>query len=183
MNPRDPQQIRSLLGAWLLLPGTHRRVVALGTRGWLLSRTDPRRRHMLDHFDVVYPVDLGATLALRRRGWQAWGCDTWRLLAEVVGDTSSVLDRQIRVFYFGGLPGVGSQVMERLTQSIPPLVGVGVRPVQDELWGPENHHALRQINAVHPDIVLVGLPSPLREEWIHAHGSLLDTALVWGIEP
>jgi N-acetylglucosaminyldiphosphoundecaprenol N-acetyl-beta-D-mannosaminyltransferase len=41
--------------------------------------------------------------------------------------------------------------------------------------------AIEQINAVRPDVLLVGMGNPLQEQWIHRHGARLQAAVCLGV--
>lgn len=182
MNPGTSDELAQVMSAALI--GGQRQQVSIGIsrRAWLMSRMDRRSRRIFAGLQWLYPTDRVAALGLRSRGWktrQALALNP--LFTQVLKESSDKLERPLRIFHFGERPGVGKRILAQLEAAHPGVKSAGSRAVLDELWGPENHQALHLICDAKPDILLVALPSPLLEEWIHAHTSVLDVGLVWGI--
>ena len=159
---------------------SHRRVCAMDRRGWLLSRMDARSRKIIGGLELMYPTSRLVSGLWRAKGWGGWRPMS---TPNILQDTLRGLEggEPVRVFHFGERPGLGQRVLDDLAKTHPCVEPVGVRSVLDELWGPENNQALFQITDAKPDILLVALPSPLVQEWVHAHAQLVPAKVVWGV--
>jgi N-acetylglucosaminyldiphosphoundecaprenol N-acetyl-beta-D-mannosaminyltransferase len=87
-----------------------------------------------------------------------------------------------RHFFYGGAPGVGALLAERLSARFPGLVVAGVytppfRPLTPE----EDRAVVEQINASRADIVWVGLSTPKQERWMAAHVGQLEAPALLGV--
>lgn len=178
--PQDAAAVAARMSDLLDAGARHHRVCALDRRGWLLSRMDARSRSIVDALDLVYPTSAVVAGLLRLKGWPG------RRPIATAAVLDALLTRRaggppLRVFHFGERPGVGARVLASMAARCPAVEAVGSRAVLDELWGPENNQALFKISDARPDLLLVALPSPLQQEWIHAHAQLVPAGLVWGV--
>lgn len=86
------------------------------------------------------------------------------------------------VYLYGGAPGVADELGRVLVGSFPALRVVGThsppfRPSTDD----EDRTIIDEINESGADIVLVGLSTPLQEQWMAAHAEVLDAAAQLGV--
>jgi N-acetylglucosaminyldiphosphoundecaprenol N-acetyl-beta-D-mannosaminyltransferase len=84
-------------------------------------------------------------------------------------------ERGLRVFLYGGKPGVAQSAAGIIAARLPALTSPG----HCHGYLPEAE-ALAQIIAFRPDIVVVCLGNPAQEKWIARHGSSLGARLVFG---
>ena len=140
---------------------------------------DPELRHVLNQADLVYCDGAGARWAARLLGQQLpermtgadWIYDLCRLCQ----------DQGIRLYILAGEPGVAAQAADRLQLLYPRLQIAGTHQGYFEHTGPENAAIIAQINAAHPDILLVGLGTPHQEKWIARSWEQLDLPVVWAV--
>jgi N-acetylglucosaminyldiphosphoundecaprenol N-acetyl-beta-D-mannosaminyltransferase len=131
-----------------------------------LAYERPWFRDFLNQSQVVFCDGFGVKWAARLVGqhlperitYADW---TWRLaeLAQV---------RDLTLFFLGARPGVAERAADRLKQRCPKLRVLGVQHgFFDKTPGsPENEAVLRAINAVRPNILVLGLGMPLQERWL-----------------
>jgi N-acetylglucosaminyldiphosphoundecaprenol N-acetyl-beta-D-mannosaminyltransferase len=135
---------------------------------------DPEYRRILEVGDVVYCDGTGVRLAAYLQGIPI----PVRLTgADWVQDVCRMAVRErFSLFLLGGLPGVASSAAASLQVRYPGLRIVGCAAGFEAGEG-----VVRQINQVHPDILLVGMGSPTQEKWIATHRDELDVSLVWAV--
>jgi N-acetylglucosaminyldiphosphoundecaprenol N-acetyl-beta-D-mannosaminyltransferase len=155
-------------------------VCITGVHGVMESRKDPRLRDIHNQADLVAPDGmplvwisrwLGATQVER-----VYGPDLMRAI------TARSPARGYRHFYYGGAPGVASQLAAALTAANNGLNVVGTlcppfRPLTPE----EDDEVVAQINAAAPDIVWVGLSTPKQEYWMASHIGLIKAPVMIGV--
>jgi N-acetylglucosaminyldiphosphoundecaprenol N-acetyl-beta-D-mannosaminyltransferase len=91
------------------------------------------------------------------------------LVPQLCGEAAA---RGLTVFLLGGLPGVAEQAAARLQHTCPSLRIVGIR---HGFFRPEEEPALlAEINAAHPDLLIVAMGVPRQERWITEHWEALD---------
>lgn len=83
--------------------------------------------------------------------------------------------RQLRVFLYGGRPGVAQDAMTIIRDRIPELSAIGC--CHGYL---SEEEALAEIARFKPDVLLVCLGNPLQEKWIARHGRSTGARLVFG---
>lgn len=86
-----------------------------------------------------------------------------------------------RVYLLGGEPGVPEQALERIAAQVPNHTIVGMHH-GFILNAPEvAQRAIHDINALKPDILIVGFGTPLQEQWIEANRQYLDVPSIYAI--
>lgn len=87
--------------------------------------------------------------------------------------------RQIRVYFFGGLPGVAEQACRELAKHQTGLIGVGhYNPGFGTVQDMSEKSVLAAINAAKPDIVLVSLGAQKGQAWIQANRHQIDAPVI-----
>ena len=139
---------------------------------------DPDLRRILNQADIVYcdgaGVRLGARLLGHRLPERMTGADWIEPLCAVCAE------KGVSLYFLGARSGVAAEAAARLQARHPGLRIVGA------------HHgyladpavcagAIAAINAARPDILLVGMGTPLQEKWIAAHREELDVPVVWAV--
>ncbi len=142
----------------------------------------PFMKDLLNEAAIVFCDGYGVVL-----GAKILGVDIPQRItpADWLWNLSAVCEREGYSFYFlGGPEGIAAKAADKLRERYPGLRIVGVRDGYFSKQGPENEAVIRDINAVHPDILLVGFGMPLQEQWladnwadIHAHTALPVGAL------
>ncbi len=91
-----------------------------------------------------------------------------------------------RIFLFGSAPGTAERAAATLTAGFPGIQVVGtmhgwldVERGHPGHYDPDdNDRIVEQINAAAPDVLLVGLPTPMQQDWVATHLSRLDVPVV-----
>jgi N-acetylglucosaminyldiphosphoundecaprenol N-acetyl-beta-D-mannosaminyltransferase len=80
------------------------------------------------------------------------------------------VQRQYRIFLYGGAEGVPEKMKRYLERKFPGINIVGAySPPFRSLTAEEDEEICRMINATRPDYILVGLGSPKQDKWIQDH--------------
>ena len=109
---------------------------------------------------------LGQTLPERMTG------------ADWIWDLAAWAEGNFKLYWLGGEPGVTAAAAQALQRRYPKLEittdhGFHART------GPENTQCIERINAAAPDVVLVGMGTPIQEEWVAKRRALIDAPVVW----
>ena len=96
-----------------------------------------------------------------------------RLLGDLAADG-------VRVFLFGGQPGVAAAAAAALQQQVPALVVAGVSHGYRSEREPASV-LIDEINAARATVLLVALGNPRQEAWIAEHLGRLDVRLALGV--
>ena len=93
------------------------------------------------------------------------------LVPELFTDFNQDLDRPLRVFLLGGMPGVGARAAANMKKQWPNVETVGVYspPFGFEKDPEENNYIIGRITLARPDVVIVGLGAPKQEIWVSKH--------------
>ncbi|MCK6503138.1 WecB/TagA/CpsF family glycosyltransferase [Myxococcota bacterium] len=137
---------------------------------------DGRLTHFLRQVDICFcdgnGVRMGARILGQDLPHRMTGADwIWDLAAQAEG-------RGWRIWWIGGEPGVTDEAAARLREHHPGLqIGTdhGYHPRQ----GPEDQASIDRINAFRPDVVLVGMGTPVQEYWTEERRDRIDAPVVW----
>jgi N-acetylglucosaminyldiphosphoundecaprenol N-acetyl-beta-D-mannosaminyltransferase len=140
---------------------------------------DPELRRILNQADLVYcdgaGVKLGAWLLGHRLPERMTGADWIYELCALCQE------RGFWLYFLGGEPGIADLAARKLQAQYPGLRIAGTHHGHYKHYGPEDDEIIAGINALHPDILLVGLGTPLQEKWIAQHFARLDVPVVWAV--
>jgi len=140
---------------------------------------NPELRRILNGADLVYcdgaGVKLGAHILGKDLPERMTGADWIYDLCQSCQKTG------ITLYLLGGEPGVAEEAARVLTTRYPGLNVVGTHHGHYDHDGPENDAVIAEINALHPDILLVGFGTPLQEKWIDRHFERLQVPVVWAV--
>lgn len=85
-------------------------------------------------------------------------------------------------YFYGGTPGTAALLRDKLTARFPGLAVAGLfTPPFRELTGDELDELRTDVAAKSPDIIWVGLSTPLQEKFMATHGPSLDGGLLVGV--
>jgi N-acetylglucosaminyldiphosphoundecaprenol N-acetyl-beta-D-mannosaminyltransferase len=135
----------------------------------------PELADFLTKLDLCYCDGRGVQLAARLQGnrlpERLTGAD-W-----IYPLCLQAREKSWRIGWFGGEYGVSAAAARRLRQQIPGLDIVvtehGFQSVTSTA------QAVARINAAQPDILLVGMGTPLQEDWVRAHRGEIHAPVVW----
>jgi N-acetylglucosaminyldiphosphoundecaprenol N-acetyl-beta-D-mannosaminyltransferase len=150
----------------------------------MAARRDLALRDLINGFDLVLADGWGVVYGARLLGIRI----PTRLANDDLGPDLFRLSQSgsWRTYLFGSAPGVAERVQATLSRLLPGIPVVGTRhgwwdvvrghpgrfAVADELA------ALDAINAARPDILWVGLPTPLQQRWVGTYRGRLDVPVV-----
>jgi N-acetylglucosaminyldiphosphoundecaprenol N-acetyl-beta-D-mannosaminyltransferase len=92
---------------------------------------------------------------------------------------SATVERPLRVFLLGAMPGVGERAARRIAERWPHVTVVGTYspPLGFERDDAENAKILEMIAAARPDALIVGFGAPKQELWVHAWRDRIDASV------
>jgi N-acetylglucosaminyldiphosphoundecaprenol N-acetyl-beta-D-mannosaminyltransferase len=136
-------------------------------------------RAALQSADLVYcdgaGVKLGAKLLGQYLPERMTGADWIHRLCEVCQREGYTL------YFLGGERHVAAEAARCLSAHYPNLEVVGAHHGYFEHFGEESRGICAEINKQDPDILLVGLGSPLQELWLTRNFAELDVSVGWAV--
>lgn len=147
-----------------------RTMVFADTRTMNAAWDDEDLREILGRMDVVLRGGLGLDV------YGALAGDAFR---EARGRAELVLhllaSGPLRVFVYGGAPGVATEAARALEARLPNVRVVGSQPAR------ERATVIEEINEACADVVLVGLGATREARWIEESKVLLDVGVIVGV--
>ena len=158
-----------------VLSGKKHKVMYANVHSLNSAWEDPELRRILNSADLLYcdgaGVKLGARLLGKELPERMTGAD-W------IYDLSEMCEAKgISTYLLGGEPGVAANAAERLKSLYPRLAIAGTH----HGYFNDDAEVVEKINERKPDILFVGLGTPLQERWIENNFAALDVAVVWGV--
>lgn len=86
-----------------------------------------------------------------------------------------------RHFFYGGGPGVATDLVRRLRRRFPTMKVAGTLAPAEVVEGRVDQSDVDVINAARADIVWVGLGHPKQEVWMHLHRQKVDAPVMAGV--
>ena len=175
----DPLTVDGLHAEILRLAGEDGLSLVLNVNAHCLNLCyqDPALRGFMNRADVVFCDGVGVMLAARVLGrriperitYADW---MWRLAAFAEAE-------ELSLYFLGGRPGFAKMAARRLRERYPGLNLVGIHHgFFDRTAGsPENEAVIREVNAVKPDILVVGFGMPLQEYWLMENGDRIEARM------
>ena len=155
--------------------GTHALVLHVNVHGLNLCYRDPALRSFFNAAPVVFADGAGVVLAARILGEHLPQRITY---ADWAWQLAGFAEREnLSLFFLGARPGIAEKAAARLEERHPNLKVAGAHHGyfdHDDPGAPENEAVLREINALRPDILLVGLGMPLQERWLMHNWDRVD---------
>jgi len=146
----------------------------------LLCHRDLKLKRATDRAALTLPDGVGIILAAKLLRYPNRGRVSGPTLMPRLCDWGRM--HGLRHFFYGGLPGVGETLRDRLIDRFPGLRVVGIYcPPFRELTAVEDAAVVRQINDCQPDVVWVGLGSPKQEKWMAQHVERVQAAALIGV--
>jgi N-acetylglucosaminyldiphosphoundecaprenol N-acetyl-beta-D-mannosaminyltransferase len=140
---------------------------------------DSELRRILNQADLVYCDGAGVKLGARLLGGhlpeRMTGAD-W-----IYDLCAACQERGFSLYFLGGEPGVAALAAEKLQTQYPGSKIAGTHHGHYNHSGLENDGVIAAINALRPDILLVGFGTPLQEKWIDRNFDRLNVPVVWAV--
>jgi N-acetylglucosaminyldiphosphoundecaprenol N-acetyl-beta-D-mannosaminyltransferase len=142
------------------------------------SYLDPEIRTMFSQADILGADSMPFVYWIKLMTGQP--CD--RLYApDIVLNLGPIaVERNYRLFLYGGAEGVPEKMQAFLEQKFPGITIVGAySPPFRSLTAAEDAEVCHMINQTRPDFIIVGLGSPKQDQWIQAHlSSIPGTVMI-----
>ncbi|KJH70498.1 WecB/TagA/CpsF family glycosyltransferase [Aliterella atlantica] len=152
--------------------GTH--VVTLNAEMSILAETHPTLAKIIHQADLVIPDGAGVVLYLQMHGKKVNRCPGIELAESLLQEAQN-----LRVFFYGGAPGVAATAARAWQEKLPNLNIVGV---QNGFTQPAEAEQLQQtLKELQPQLIFVGLGVPRQELWIAENRALCPQATWIGV--
>ncbi len=138
---------------------------------------DPGLRRFFNAADLVFCDGAGVGLAARVLGGRLPGRITY---ADWLPRLATFAEREgLSLFFLGARPGVAEKAARELGATRPDLKVAGVHHgfFDHAAGGPENEAVVTEINALMPDVLVLGLGMPLQERWLMENLRELDVGV------
>ncbi len=136
---------------------------------------DEELRAWLNAADLNYCDGAGVRL-----GGRLLGLDLPERMtgADWIWDLAARAEGRWRLYWLGGAPGVTERAAALLSRRYPRLQIASDHGFHPRT-GPEHEEELKRIEAFDPDILLVGMGTPVQERWAVAARSRLRVPVIW----
>ncbi len=142
-----------------------------------LSLLDSEYRQILRKMDLVYAGGKGVVWASRL--FESSLPERVNIL-DFFNDLSERLrDEEIKIYLLGGEPSIVEKAAKRLIKEPFGLKIVGFH--HGFFNEAEEGAIINEINAVRPNLVIVGMGVPKQEKWIYRHLNELEVNLCWAV--
>lgn len=154
--------------------GGHALVLNANVHCLNLAYKDYALRSFLNGAEVVFCDGSGVMLAARLLGRRIPERITYADWAWRLADYAA--SEGLTLYLLGARPGVAKKAAENLKERHPDLRIPGIHHGHFDLStdSPENETVIEKINAVAPDILLVGFGMPIQERWLMENWSRID---------
>jgi N-acetylglucosaminyldiphosphoundecaprenol N-acetyl-beta-D-mannosaminyltransferase len=167
------------LGTWIN-QGASTYVCVTGVHGVMESQRDHVLKSIHNHSGMTTPDGMPMVWASRwagvRDARRVYGPDL------MLAACAQAATAGWRSFFYGGKPGVASQLAANLEIWFPGLQVAGIHsPPFRDLTPAEDQQEVEMINATQPDLVWVGLSTPKQERWMANHLGRVDARVMIGV--
>jgi N-acetylglucosaminyldiphosphoundecaprenol N-acetyl-beta-D-mannosaminyltransferase len=159
--------------------GEHRRVMYVNAHVLNQSFSNAGLRSALKTSDLVYCDGYGVRLAAKAIGLavphRMTGADwIWGMAALCEASGKSM-------YLLGSDPGAAREAADALRRWYPRLKITGTHHGYFKVGTPHSERVLEHIAENKPDMLLVGMGTPLQEEWVSHYFDQLDAPVVWTV--
>lgn len=160
--------------------GTQRRRVSYVNAHVLnQSQSDPELLRALQSSDLIYCDGYGVRLAARLLGlkvpYRMTGAD-W-----IWGVSALCQQAGLSLYLLGSDAGAAPEAANALRRWYPRLDVRGTHHGYFELGSPHSDRVLEHISEHKPDLLLVGMGTPLQEAWVDQNFDRIDASVVWTV--
>jgi N-acetylglucosaminyldiphosphoundecaprenol N-acetyl-beta-D-mannosaminyltransferase len=181
VDPVTPQELNTAIGR-LVDARAHALVLNVNAHCLNLAQEIPWLLEMLNDADLVFCDGVGVQFAARILGEGSLQRITY---ADYLWQFAAVAEaRGYSFFFLGAKPGVAQSAADNLRARYPRLQIVGTHHgyFEKRVGSEENDAVIAAINAVKPNILMVGFGMPLQERWLLENWDSIqaDVALTGG---
>lgn len=172
------------ISTWLSSGERRRFYACLNPHSMMVAESDPVFRKALLSAHLLSPDGVGILIGSRIMGcrirYRVTGSDIFHGVCRRLNDN---LTRQYSFFFLGASQDVLSKIEANLKKDYPNLVFAGAHspPFKSEFSDADNSRMIREINAVSPDVLWVGMTAPKQEKWIAQHLGDLEVGFAGAI--
>lgn len=173
VHPLTVDQLHEEL-AQLIETDSHAEVLHVNVHGMNLSADNPWLRDYLNQAEIVFCDGAGIILGARILGQHIPERITY---ADWMWQLAEFAAARGYSFYFlGAKPGIAQTAADRMIKRFPELKIAGVRDgyFNKDNGHPDNEAVLTDINAVRPNILIVGMGMPMQERWLLDNWNRID---------
>ena len=173
-----PAELLRMVTGWVG-SGRPRRVMYVNAHVLNQSQERPELRAALKSADLVYCDGYGVRIAAKAlelpTPHRMTGADwIWSLAALCEESGQSI-------YLLGSEPGIAREAAARLGRWYPRLDVRGTHHGYFDLESPHNERVLEHIAEHKPDVLLVGMGTPLQELWVDRYFDRIDAHVVWSV--
>ena len=140
-----------------------------------LAAADPVYRSIINRSDLVYPDGIGVVWASR---WMK-ACPLEKITGRAwIGAFCKIAaDEGLSIYILGGEPGVARAAKDKLEQDHPKIKIIAAR---DGFFSEMNEEfVLNEIQKTRPDILFIGMGTPIQEKWLDRHRGRIPSPVCW----
>jgi N-acetylglucosaminyldiphosphoundecaprenol N-acetyl-beta-D-mannosaminyltransferase len=167
-----------LMERWISERSASHFIAFTGMHGITEALCDPSLKQILNSADLVAADGMPLVWLAR---WHGRAMRRRVYGPELMETFCSQTGPLYRHYLYGGAPGVADRLAETLKERYGVRVVGTYCPPFRPLTEDEKSEVDRQIHAVSPDIVWVGLSTPKQERWMHEHRSRLRVPVAAGV--
>jgi N-acetylglucosaminyldiphosphoundecaprenol N-acetyl-beta-D-mannosaminyltransferase len=157
----------------------HRRVAYVNAHVLNQSSSNPALREALRRSDLVYCDGYGVRLAAKAIGLEVPHRMTG---ADWIWGVAALCEAHGRsVYLLGSDPGASQEAAACLKRWYPRLDVRGTHHGYFEIGTPHSERVIEHIAEHKPDVLLVGMGTPLQELWVDHYFDRLDARVVWTV--
>jgi N-acetylglucosaminyldiphosphoundecaprenol N-acetyl-beta-D-mannosaminyltransferase len=159
--------------------GERRRVAYVNAHVLNQTFSSPELRRALRASDLIYCDGYGVRLAAKLIGLPVPHRMTG---ADWIWGAASLCEASGRSMYLlGSDPGAAANAADALRRWYPRLEVRGTHHGYFELGSPHSERVLEHIAEHRPDILLVGMGTPLQELWVDRYASRIEAGVIWTV--
>lgn len=163
--------------AWLMTASNSHLIVTPNSEMIVLAEEDSDLKKILNNADLTVADGVGVLLAARLMGQslpeRVTGIDLTKELLAVVAE------KGYSVYFLGAQPGTAQRAKQRLKEKYSQLRVLGTH--HGYLDRQSEAQVIEEINSLQPDLLLVGMGTPLQEKWLAKHLPDLQIKVAIGV--
>jgi N-acetylglucosaminyldiphosphoundecaprenol N-acetyl-beta-D-mannosaminyltransferase len=154
-----------------------RNIMYVNAHSLNLAYIDPEFLKIINNADIVYPDGISSVWASRILGGprlhKLTGAD-W-----ISGFCDFALKVNLSIYILAGKPGVANLARHNLLEEYPELDIVGV--ADGYFHEMSELEIVKDIMKTKPQLLFVGMGTPLQEKWIYSNRKSIDTPICWSV--
>lgn len=141
-----------------------------------LARADQVLASFYRRAEIVYCDGEGVRLGARILGYRI---PERIALTDWIWDLFRICERRgAKVYLLGSRTEVVEEALRKVKEKFPRLNLVGCHDGYFEKEGPGSEQVIKEINRLHPDVMLVGFGMPIQERWLMRNRDQLDVKFI-----